>query len=910
MIGRTLGHYRIEAKLGEGGMGVVFKAWDTHLDRPVAIKVLPAEAVANPERKRRFAQEAKAASALNHPNIIHIYDIDTDVSPQGATDFIAMEFVSGATLDRVAGRKGLDLASALKYAIQIADGLAAAHASGIVHRDIKPANIMVTESGHVKLLDFGLAKLTERAKADDLTPTETLQPRTEEGTIVGTVAYMSPEQAEGKKVDARSDIFSFGSVLYELVTGVRPFQGQTKISTLSAILYQEPKPFGAVAPSLPRELERIILHCLRKDPARRFQHMEDIKTLLEELKEESESGKLSAALPGGPAPASRRWFAAAAPITAALAALAAGLTWWFWWSEHRAGTPSEAAVVRLTSDPGLTTDPALSPDGKLVAYSSDRSLDGQRDLYIKQVAGGQPIRLTTDGAGNRSPDFSPDGSKIVFRSDREGGGVYEIPAFGGEARLVARDGLNPKYSPDGSQVAYWIGGEGVDAAVPGSGAVWVVPISGGPPQRVGPNFTAARYPIWSPDGKRLLLVGYTSAKAYETASLDWWLVPTHGGGAIRTGAYDALVHAALAGNPGPACWAAAGNTVMFSAASGDANNLFEIGISPRTGRVSGPIRRLTTGAGNETSPSCAAGGALAFMKGETRRDIWTLPVDLDRGTSKGALERITQSPALRYYVSLSNNGRYAAFASDQAGGQANIWMRDLVTGKESSVAGSSFLQRFPVINASGARIAYSVYEKDKRVVYASAPGGVPEKLCEGCLRATDWSRDEKTVLVFGGNPYQVNVLDLASHQQTPLLEHPKHNLLYGRFSPDNRWVSFTVRTEPNRGRVAVAPVDGPKPVPEGAWITITQEGTEDWANWSPDGRTLYFTSSRDGHYCLWGQRLEASSHRPVGQAFAVQHLHGRVSYRQGGWSAAAGRIALVLAEETGNIWMMSRSGAR
>ncbi len=178
MIGRTLGHYRIEAKLGEGGMGVVFKAWDTHLDRPVAIKVLPAEAVANPERKRRFAQEAKAASALNHPNIIHIYDIDTDVSPQGATDFIAMEFVSGATLDRVAGRKGLDLASALKYAIQIADGLAAAHASGIVHRDIKPANIMVTESGHVKLLDFGLAKLTERAKADDLTPTETLQPRT------------------------------------------------------------------------------------------------------------------------------------------------------------------------------------------------------------------------------------------------------------------------------------------------------------------------------------------------------------------------------------------------------------------------------------------------------------------------------------------------------------------------------------------------------------------------------------------------------------------------------------------------------------------------------------------------------------------------------------------------------------
>ncbi|MBI1787564.1 MAG: serine/threonine protein kinase [Acidobacteria bacterium] len=266
MIGQTLRHYRIESKLGEGGMGVVFKAHDTHLDRPVAIKVLQAEAVADPERKRRFVQEAKAASSLNHPNIIHIYDIDTAVSPQGATDFIAMEFVAGTTLDRVAGRKGLALGAALNYAVQIADGLAAAHAAGIVHRDIKPANIMVTEQGHLKLLDFGLAKLTEVEESDSFATTLTGKPgeilHTEEGTIVGTVAYMSPEQAEGKKVDARSDIFSFGSVLYELVTGVRAFQGETKIATLSAILHREPKPFSEIAPSVPHELERIIMHCL------------------------------------------------------------------------------------------------------------------------------------------------------------------------------------------------------------------------------------------------------------------------------------------------------------------------------------------------------------------------------------------------------------------------------------------------------------------------------------------------------------------------------------------------------------------------------------------------------------------------------------------------------------------------
>jgi hypothetical protein len=192
------------------------------------------------------------------------------------------------------------------------------------------------------------------------------------------------------------------------------------------------------------------------------------------------------------------------------------------------------------------------------------------------------------------------------------------------------------------------------------------------------------------------------------------------------------------------------------------------------------------------------------------------------------------------------------------------------------------------------------------VVYVSSPGGTPEKLCEGCLRATDWSRDERSVLVFGGNPYQVNVLDLASHQQTPVLKHSTYHLLYPRFSPDNRWVSFTVRTEPNRGYIAIAPTDGPKPVPENAWITIAPAEAQDWANWSPDGKVLCFISSRDGHRCLWGQRLDAGSHRPAGDAFAVQHLHGRVTYRQGGWSAGGGRIGLALAEETGNIWMMSR----
>jgi len=576
-------------------------------------------------------------------------------------------------------------------------------------------------------------------------------------------------------------------------------------------------------------------------------------------------------------------------------------------------------LTRITADAGISRFPALSPDGKLVAYSSDRGLDGDLDLYVKQVAGGPPIRLTSDGAGNTSPDFSPDSSKIVFRSNRDGGGIYEIPSFGGEVRLLARDGRNPKFSPDGSQVTYWVGAPNVIATVPGSGTVWVVPATGGAPHLVGSNFTAARSPIWSPDGKHLLFIGYTSAKAYENSAIDWWLAAPNGGDAVKTGAYDALVRAGLKlgeyGDsrfiPKPACWLAGTNTVVLPMPSGDVQSLWEIGISPQTGKTSAALKRLTTGAGNEEDASCASDGALAFTSLQTRGDIWSVPFDLDGGTPKGALERLTQGPAWRERPSLSNNGRYLAFASNQFG-QLNVWVRELATGKESSVSGSSpFAQRYPLINASGARVAFSVYEKEKRTLYIAAPGGAPEKLCEGCLQATDWSRDEKTVIVQGGNPFQINVLDLSSHLQTPLLKHPSYNLMYGRFSHDNRWVSFTIRIEPSRARIAIAPVEGPKPIPESAWIAIAEAGVGDWANWSPDGKTLYFPSARDGHNCLWGQRIEASSHRPVGGPFAVQHFHGRVSYRSlGGWSAAAGRLAMVLGEETGNIWMMSRSGAR
>jgi serine/threonine protein kinase len=258
-MGRTLSHYELVEEIGKGGMGVVYRARDTRLDRFVAIKLLPPEQMANPDRKRRFVQEAKAASALNHPNIVTIHEIDAD---DGA-DFIVMEHVDGSPLNRLIPEHGLAVAQTLTYAVQIADALAAAHTAGIVHRDIKPGNIMVTPAGRVKVLDFGLAKLLEQTGSEDATITA--EAATRAGTIVGTVAYASPEQIEAKPVDARTDVFSFGAVLYEMLTGRRPFQGESQLSTMAAVLRDRPEPLTASRADVPREVSRILERCLEKN---------------------------------------------------------------------------------------------------------------------------------------------------------------------------------------------------------------------------------------------------------------------------------------------------------------------------------------------------------------------------------------------------------------------------------------------------------------------------------------------------------------------------------------------------------------------------------------------------------------------------------------------------------------------
>jgi len=445
---KNLGSYRLEAKIGSGGMGIVYRAVDPRLGRKVAIKVLPASAVANPDRERRLVQEARAASALNHPNIVTIYEIDRCEQEGRSTSFIAMEFVPGSTLGQMISGKGLRLRDALRYAVQIADALFAAHSAGIVHRDLKPSNVMVTPQGTVKILDFGLAKLNTVTEPDAYADTLVggVGPATEEGLVLGTVAYVSPEQAEGRPLDWRSDIFSFGSVLYEMITGRQAFPGTSKLSSLSAVLTRDPQPVSQSIPGIPSELDKLIQRCLRKDPARRWQSMADVKVALNELIEQMDSGA-AAEVKTTVAPRSLRaisgWLAlgvlagmaVAIPIGTRIA------TKWF--------AASPPAFHRLTFRRGDVTSAKFGPGG-VVVFSAE--WDGAPSTLFSTLPGNREARNLGLPAG-RVLAISPAGEMAILVGEGSTGTLAQVALGGGAPRQILENVSGADWGPDGTSLA-------------------------------------------------------------------------------------------------------------------------------------------------------------------------------------------------------------------------------------------------------------------------------------------------------------------------------------------------------------------------------------------------------------------------------------------------------------------------
>ena len=913
MIGSTISHYHVQEALGQGGMGVVYKAIDIRLDRPVAIKVLAQEAVHDAERRRRFVQEARAASALNHPNIVSVYDIETT----DGLDFIAMEYVAGEPLDARIRSGGLRLIETLRYAIQIADALAAAHEMGIVHRDLKPGNVMVTPKGEIKLLDFGLAKLVEPLTMGETAPTVTRRSHTQEGTIVGTVAYMSPEQAEGKRVDARSDIFSIGSVLYEMATGRRAFTGDTTISTLAAILHREPAPVTELSAATPPELERIIARCLRKDPARRIQHMGDVKLALEEVLQDVQERSTSGSRVPPPARlhfVSRR--VAVALITGAvliLAAAAAGL--WVRRSAPLVSDPNPGGTVLMpiTADAGLSLDPALSPDGRLLAYASDRSGEGNLDIWVQQVGGGEPVRVTRHAADDYEPSFSPDGTLIAFASQRQGAeaGIYVIPALSGEERQLAPRGRRPRFSPDGEWIAY-----------SAEQKTYVVPSVGGEPKELAPGFLMSSHPAWFPDGKRLMFIGNRNSPGRY---LEDWFVASIDGGSVTAMGAEAIERHGLRGPYGPTVigilpeLSPAGDAVLFTATAHASANLWRMQISPDTGQLSGAPEQLTFLAsepGVSLQPSVATSGGLlsiAFWNLTANVDVWSLVLDANEGTPVGPLKRLTRNAAVEQWASLSGDGRRMAY-NVRKGLNWDVWIMDLESGRQTPLAVGPYADLWPKITRDGSRVAYAVEDGKTQEIRIHTLGvTVPQTVCQGCTEPWDWSSDGEHLLYRTGIPRKIGSLS-SSGTATVVFEHPDYSLNAPRFSPDDRWVMFAAHQGPigDTGIMFVAPFRANTPIPIEEWRVVS-EGIHTHnspVGWSPDGTLIDFMSERDGSRCLLAQRLNPATKQPVGAPFEVQPFHhpqvrsmplwqpGSAGTALGGHTFTFSRV-----EASGAIWM-------
>ena len=890
--GVRLGDYEIQNLLGAGGMGEVYRARDVRLHREVAIKVLPAAFASDADRLRRFEQEATAAAALNHPNILAVHQMGTY---QGAP-YLVSELLEGETLREPIRRGRLAVRKAMDYGIQITRGLAAAHEKGIVHRDLKPENLFVTKDGRVKILDFGLAKLTQRAA--ELTRTATaLDPGTEPGMVMGTAGYMSPEQVRGQPADHRTDIFSFGAILYEMLTGKRAFQKITSAETMSAILNEDPPSISQLAPTIPPALQRVVHRCLEKSPEQRFQSASDLAFALDGL---SDSGTSSAsAIAQERSRHIQPWTAASVLIIGALA----GILWWVTRSPKAMPTPS---LTRLTWDSALTTDPALSPDGKLLAYASDRSGEGHLDIYVQQVGGGEPLRLTRGPGDNRAPTFSPDGTTVAFDSEQDEGGIYVVSALGGPARKLVGEGYGPQFSPDGKWIAYSIGGVGAAGLnIPGHARMYVIASAGGVPRQVRPDFAAALYPIWSPDSQHLLFLGNPDAsKPPET--VDWWVTPLSEGPAVKTGTLETTRQAKLGGDfqgyPSALArpnWEPDGSGLIFSARSGDSTNLWRIAISPTTFKVAGLPQRLTFGLAREESPSVVSGAngtiRIAFASISENVAVWSLPLKPNEGKVAGELQQLTHDAGGDFMPSIARDGGRVVFISTRPGNQ-EIWTKDLRTGQASALTATRMNKYYPTFSPDGSMVSFSISPSWDVYVMPST-GGVADMVCEGCGEATDWSSDGKRII---GNTVDGRawVLDLASRRRSDLLA-TRHWIATDSFSPDNLWFSFLGVDNAFHAYIArVSEI----PVPESEWIEVIDGEAQ---TWSPDGNLLYATSYRDGHYCIWARRLHPATRQPVGAPFAVFHFHNaRLSLAsEQELSIAGNKMVFSMGERTANIWM-------